>query len=92
LNTFASTNESQGSAKWIGIDIDTGLDTIVGATWNGSALTADDEAEAASVNLGAGHIIFWAKAEAIAETPRQITIGAEGYKSTTITVSFEDQQ
>lgn len=69
----------------------TNLDTIVGATWNGSALTADDVAEATSVGLGAGHIIFWVKAEAIAETPREITIGAENYDNVTIRVSFVDR-
>ena len=90
MNEFASTNPAQGSAKWIGLDLDTGLDTIVGATWNGYTLTEDDVAEAASVGLGAGHIIFWAKAEAIAETPRTITIGAPDKEDVTITVSFED--
>ena len=60
------------------------------ATWNGHPLTEDDVAEAASVGLGAGHIIFWAKAEAIAETPKTITIGAPDKEDVTITVSFED--
>lgn len=87
LNSFASTNEAQGSGKWIGLDLDIGLDSIVGATWNGYALTEDDVAEAASVGLGAGHIIFWAKAEAL---PRTITIGAEGKKDAVITVSFAE--
>ncbi len=88
LNTFASTNPAQGEGKWIGLDLGTNLSTIVGATWNGSALTDADVTEAASVGLGNGHIIFWTKAEVIAETPREITIGAEGYESATIKVSF----
>lgn len=85
LNSFASTNAAQGSGKWIGLDLNTGLDSIVGATWNGYALTEDDVAEAASVGLGAGHIIFWAKAE---QLPRTITIGANGKEDAVITVSF----
>ena len=88
LNSFASTNASQGSAKWIGLDLGTNLSSIEGATWNGSALSADDVAEAASVGLGTGHIVFWAKADQIVSTPREITIGAEGYESATIKVSF----
>lgn len=32
LKSFDSTNPAQGNGKWVGIDIDTGLDTIVGAT------------------------------------------------------------
>lgn len=74
LNTFASTNEAQGSGKWIGIDIDTGLDSILDVTWGGQPLTQADVDEAASVGLGAGHIIFWVKAEAL---PRTITLGHE---------------
>ena len=74
LNTFASTNEAQGSGKWIGIDIDTGLDSILDVTWGGQSLTQADVDEAASVGLGDGHIIFWVKAEAL---PRTITLGHE---------------
>lgn len=77
LVSFASSNPAQGEHKWIGLDIDTGLDSIVGATWNGYTLTQDDADEAAGLGLGAGHIVFWAKAEAIAETPAAIAIGAE---------------
>lgn len=90
LNSFSSTNPSQGSAKWVGIDLGTNLSSIEGATWNGSALTADDVAEAASVGLGDGHIIFWGRADSLALAPKQITIGAEGYESVTIKVSFEN--
>ena len=74
LNTFASTNEAQGSGKWIGIDINTGLDSILDVTWGGQPLTQADVDEAASVGLGAGHIIFWVKAEAL---PRTIILGHE---------------
>lgn len=88
LKSFDSTNPAQGNGKWIGIDIDTGLDTIVGATWNGYALTQDDVDEAASVGLGAGHIIFWAEAEAL---PRTITIGAPEKEDISVTVSFRDR-
>ena len=87
LKSFDSTNPAQGNGKWIGIDIDTGLDTIVGATWNGYTLTQDDVNEAASVGLGAGHIIFWAKAEAL---PRTIAIGAPEKENISVTVSFRN--
>ena len=90
LNSFASTNAAQGSGKWIGLDLGTNLSTIEGATWDGSPLTADDVAEAASVGLGAGHIIFWGKAANLL-TGRTITIGADGYESAEITVKFVNQ-
>ena len=91
LVEFPSSNPAQGTHKWIGLDIDTGLDTIEGATWNGYELTSADVEEAAGLGLGAGHIVFWAKAEAIAETPAQIEIGAEGKEPVQLSVAFEEQ-
>ena len=90
MNSFASTNPSQGSAKWVGIDLGTNVSDITKLTWNGSALTADDVAEAASVGLGDGHIIFWARADSLKLAPKTITLGGEGYKDTVIQISFTD--
>lgn len=87
---FASSDPNQGEAKWIGIDIDTSLKSIVGATWNGYTLTQDDEEEALGLGLPKGHIVFWAKAEALASEPYTITMTAEGKEDTELTVSFED--
>ena len=64
------------------------LSALNSFAWNGSALTADDVAEAASVGLGAGHIIFWGRADSLALTPKTITIGKDGYEDAVITVSF----
>ena len=85
LNVFASTNSAQGEAKWIGLDIGVNVNDITELTWNGFALSADDVAEAASVGLGDGHIVFWAKAE---QLPRVIRIGREGYGEAEVKVSF----
>jgi hypothetical protein len=82
LNEFASTNPAQGSGKWIGLDLNTGLETIIGSTWGSYELTQDDVDEAASVGLGAGHIIFWTKAETL---PKTISINGEEF-----TVQFND--
>lgn len=83
MNSFASTNESQGTGKWIGLDLNTGLETIVGVKWGSSyVLTQADVEEAASVGLDDGHIIFWVKAESL---PKTIQINDIEY-----TVSFED--
>ena len=87
LISFASSNPAQGEHKWIGLDIDTKLDSIVGATWDGSELTQADEDEASGLGLGKGHIVFWAKADALAETPRTIVIGADD-EEITLTVAF----
>ena len=90
LNTFASTNPNQGSAKWVGIDLGTNVNDITLLKWNGEALGASDVEEAASVGLGAGHIIFWARADSIALSPRTITLSGEGYENAVITVSFQE--
>ena len=90
MNSFASTNAAQGSGKWIGLDLGTNLSSIEGATWNGSALTADDVVEAASVGLGTGHIVFWGKAANLM-AGKTVTIGAEGYESAEIIIKFVNQ-
>lgn len=85
LRTYESTDENQGEGKWIAIDIDTGLDSIIGATWGGVyEFTQVDVDEAASVGLGAGHVIFWAKAENLAAG------SAISINDTTINISFSD--
>ena len=86
------SSEGMGTHKWIAVDIATNLDSIVGATWNGSALTNKDVADAAANQLGAGHIVYWADAEALATQSRTITIAKDGYESVTLTVSFEDTE
>ena len=86
LNTFASSNPAQGSGKWIGLDINTGVGDITKVTYNGSELTADDVAEAASVGLPAGHFVLWLKAEVVKTTPRKITLGMEDKDDTVITI------
>ena len=91
LRSFASSDENQGSAKWIGLDIATDLDTIEGATWGGSyTMTAADVEEASGLGLGAGHIVFWVKAEQVASAPYAISIGAEGKEPAELTVAFEE--
>lgn len=87
LNTFASTNPSQGEGKWIGLDIETKANSIVDVKWNGSQLSAEDVIESASVGLAQNHIIFWAKAEAL---PRTITLSSEGFEDAQLVVSFEE--
>ena len=85
LRSFASTNPYKGSGKWIGIDIDTGLDSIIGINWNNQGeLTQADEDESASINLPAGHIIYWVKAENITDAAKTIVISDEDHRPTEI--------
>ena len=93
LRSFTSTDPGQSSAqfKWIGIDIDTGLESIVGLEWNntGYILSENDVAEAAGLGLPDGHLIFWAKAEEIDGRSKTITIGGnDQYKPTQVTIRY----
>lgn len=88
LRRFESSNEEQGAGQWVAIDIDTGLNSIVGAFFGDYELTEDDELEAASIGLPAGHIVFWVKADVVSIASRTITISADGYKPTVLTVRY----
>ena len=75
LQSYDSSNSSQGSAKWVGLIIETGEDTLENVTYNGTALTAADIAEATSVGAPAGAFVLWLKADVVQTTPKTITIG-----------------
>ena len=84
LDKWESSDPSQASAdgtgyQWMAIDIDTKVDDITTVKWNGSALTSQDVADAAACGLGAGHLVYWAKAEDFA-----------GGKTKKITLTYED--
>ena len=52
-----------GKHKWIGFGVDTGLDSIVGATYNDTELTQADATEASDLGLSAGDFVLYIKAE-----------------------------
>ncbi len=87
LNTFESTNPSQGSGKWIGLAIDTGEESIIGVKYNDYALTQADVDEAASVNVGAGSFVLWLKAE---NGDKQFTLSKEGKADTVVKIVIND--
>lgn len=88
LNSFASTNPSQGSGKWVGLVINTGLDDITKVNINGDALTQADVDEAASVGIGAGSFVLWLKAEST--FPKTLTLSADDYADTSLTITLTD--
>ena len=93
LNEFMSTNEHQQDRahQWVAIDIDTGMSDIRQVTWDGEPLTDADVADATSLGLPAGHLVFWAKADVIATAPRTITLGATGREATVLLVTVDDR-
>lgn len=90
LNETQSSNPNQGLHKWIAIDIETRKPSIEEVSWNGSTLGAEDVAESASIGLAANHIIFWAKADELINTPREITLSAEGFDDVVLKFSFTE--
>jgi len=80
LEESESSAPGQGTHKWIGLGIGTGLSSVTLAKYNGSALTDADATEAASVGLDQpGEFVLYIRAEEVAETPKTITLKAGGY-------------
>lgn len=63
LIEYPSSNETQGSGKWIGIGIDTGKPSILGVSVDNYELQQSDIDEAKAVGLSEGSFVFWFKAE-----------------------------
>ena len=75
LNSFTSTNPAQGTGKWIGFEVATGVNDLTKVKYNGVALTAADVAEANSIGLPTGSFVLWTKAEKL---PKSFTVEANG--------------
>jgi hypothetical protein len=58
------------------------------AKYNGSALTEADASEAVSVGLDQpGEFVLYIRAEEVAQTPKTITLKADGYPEVSITIT-----
>ena len=87
LTAFPSSEPSQGTHKWIGLEVKTGAESIVGILYNGDyALTQGDADEAESVGCAAGSFVLYIRAEEVAETPKTITLGKAGYETATVAI------
>lgn len=63
LVSYTSSNPEQGSHKWVGIGIKTGLDSVDGVSVNDNVLDTSAD-EAARINgLSKGSFVFWFKAD-----------------------------
>lgn len=90
LVEFTSANPAQGTHKWIGINITTGLPDITAVKYNGYQLTGEDAAEAAAFGGTAGDILMWLKCDEILDTPKIFTLWSSGYGETTYMVVIEN--
>lgn len=92
LIAFPSSNLAQGTHKWIGMAITTGLPDITTVKYNGSQLIAADATEAAAVGGSAGDIVMWLKCDEIVNTPKVFTLWASGYPEATFTVVIAEPE
>ena len=100
LASWTSTDPGQatlGDVPWLALDIDTGVDDITKLTFNGSALTSGDVADAAAWGLGAGHLILWINGSdttRYADPGRKITLAGNAshpeIESTDIYIKFNN--
>ena len=86
LVAFPSSNPAQGTHKWVGMLITTGLAYITAVKYNDSQLTAADVTETAAVGGSAGDIVMWLKCDEIVNTPKVFTLWSTGYPEETFTV------
>ena len=86
LVAFPSSNPAQGTHKWVGMLITTGLTDITAVKYNDSQLTAADATEATTVGGSAGDIVMWLKCDEIINTPKVFTLWSTGYPEETFTV------
>ena len=88
LEASESSAPGQGTHKWIGLGIGTGLTSVALAKYNGSQLTEADASEAASVGLDqAGEFVLYIRADEVVSTPKTITLQADGYGEQTLTIT-----
>ena len=87
LEESESSAPGQGTHKWIGLGIGTGLQSVALAKYNGEQLTDADASEAASVGLDQpGEFVLYIRADEVVDTPKAISLKADGYPEVTITI------
>lgn len=86
LTESASSEPSQGTHKWLALEIGTGITDITEVKYNGSALTAQDVSDAQATGCATGSFVLYIKTEEVAETPKTVTLSADGYGETSLTI------
>ena len=92
LVAFDSGNPEQGTHKWIGLEVKTGLNTIIGAKYNDYELVEADVTEATSVGCAAGSFVLYVKADEVVNADKTFTLSKPGYKTETVTIKVIDNK
>ena len=88
LEESESSTPGQGTHKWIGLGIGTGLSSVALAKYNSAQLTDADAEEAVSVGLDQpGEFVLYIRADEVVDTPKTITLKADGYGEIVITIA-----
>ena len=91
----ANHGETWGTHKWLGFGVRTGLGSVVGVKFTDDTgasvtLSADDAAEATTLDLSAGDFVLYIKAEQTEYLTGEMyfTLKADGYAETTFTMKI----
>ena len=91
----ANHGETWGTHKWLGFGVRTGLGSVVGVKFTDDTgasvmLSADDAAEATTLDLSAGDFVLYIKAEQAGYLTgeKYFTLKADGYAETTFTMKI----
>ena len=86
LTESASSDPNQGTHKWVALEIGTGISDITSVKYNGAALTDQDVSDAQATGCTAGSFVLYIRAEEVIEVPKTITLWADGYGETSLTI------
>lgn len=92
LEESESSAPGQGTHKWIGLGIGTGIADLTKVKYNGSYLSAADAEEAQLVGLDqAGEFVLYVRADELVTTPKTITLKGDGFEEVTISITVSDE-
>ena len=86
LTESASSDPNQGTHKWLALEIGTGFADITKVQYNGADLTAQDVSDAQATGCATGSFVLYIRTEEVAETPKTITLDAEGFSAKSLTI------
>jgi hypothetical protein len=86
LQSFASSNSSQGTHKWIALEVNTGISPITNVKYNGYNLEQQDISDALATGCSDKSFVLYIKAEEVASAPKTFTLSADNYSDTGVTI------
>ena len=89
LTESASSVPEQGTHKWLGLEIRTGISDITKVQFCGKNLTQADADEATLAGCPAGSFVLYVKADELVEKSVLITLKTDGYALKTIRLRVE---